>query len=511
MKQGNIQTFDEYFNSQVKKYGQLPCLTDGENGQMYTYENLNLKVNQALNLFQELNLKEGDRFATIMENTPEFIISYLASMKLGTLIAPLAIDLPSKKIKDIFNNLKISIAIVDRKTNEKLNEIEDELKYLKRVFVINGKGNENFNKALSNMPKRVDDTNHPHISTPSSLYFSSGTTGTPKGICQSPNNLLTAAESLASAYGFSVEDTQMGILPNYHTALVTYGFWPSFCVGSNFVIFKKFSTHNFWKNIEKHRITFVETVPTILVMLMNPPEDVSKYDISALKFIGSGSAPLSPEVQQRFEDTFGVLVANKYGLSETEPTHFNPPQRERRKEGSIGKPLSMCEVGVVNTNRTFCRANEIGEIVIRGENVVNSYYNDPEATASAFKNGWFYTGDLGYFDEEGFYFLAGRKKEIIIRGGANIYPDEIDRVLYTHPDVVDAASYGVPDEIYGEEIKTSVVLRKGSNISEEDLIEYCNRNLEKYKCPKEINFVNKIPKTHSGKIIRRKMSKTEVD
>ena len=506
MKQENIQTFNEYFNIQVKKYGQFPCLTDGENRQTYTFENLDIKVNQTLNLFKELNLKEGDRFATIMENTPEFIITYLASMKLGILITPLAIDLPSKKIKDTFNNLKISIAIVDGKTNKEIDEIKDELKYLKRIFVINGKTDEDFNKAISNMSKRVDDINSPHISTSGSLYFSSGTTGTPKGICQSPKNLLTAAESLASAYGFSVEDTQMGVLPNYHTALVTYGFWPSFCVGSNFVIFKKFSKHNFWKNIEKYRIAFVETVPTILIMLMNPPEDVSKYDISSLKFIGAGSAPLSPEVQRRFEDTFGVLVANKYGLSETAPTHFNPPQRELRKEGSIGKPLPMCEVRVVNTNGTFCRAKEIGEILIRGENVVEGYYNDPEATASAFKNGWFCTGDLGYFDGEGFYFLAGRKKEIIIRGGANIYPDEIDRVLYSHPDVVEAASYGVPDEIYGEEVKAGVVLRRGSKIREEDLIEYCNQNLEKYKCPKEINFVNKIPKTHSGKIIRRKLS-----
>ncbi len=497
------RTFDEYFEKKVKEFGNNSCLTDGETGRSWTFKEMNEAVNQAVNFLKKMGLNTGDRFATIMRNYPEFFVMYLASMKLGTLIMPMAVDLPFKKIVENFNRFEITLAIVDEENLKKIEEIKEQTN-LKHVFTTGSK--DNLFEELSKFPTSLEGVELPSIDTPGSLYFSSGTTGTPKGIPQSPKNLLTAAESLAEAYEFGPEDTQMGILPNYHTALATYGFWPGFTIGSNFVLFRKFSKSNFWKNMEKYKIRFVETVPTVLVMLMNPPEDVSKYDLSSLKFIGSGSATLLPEVQKRFEETFGVLICNKYGLSETEPTHFNPPYPELRKVGSIGKPLSMCEVKVMKEDGTFCKPNEIGEIVMRGDNVVSGYYKDPEATAKAFRDGWFHTGDMAYFDEDGFYFLVARKKDVIIRGGANIYPDEVDSVLYSHPDVLEAASFGVPDKIYGEEIVACVVLKEGRKTREEELIKYCRENLEAYKCPKKIKFIDKIPKTHSGKLLRRKLA-----
>jgi len=497
--------FHDFFERRASECGNNLCLTDGETGKSYTFESLNRRVNQACNLLLELGLNTGDKFATFMTNSIEFIVMYLASMKVGTLIVPLAVDMPQMKIERMFNELKIKIAITDKIRFKPLDAIRNRLNSLQEIFTIKYDNKNDLNNALSKMPEDIDNVSVSTLSTPGSLYFSSGTTGTPKGIPQSPKNLLVAAENLAAAYGFGVADTQMGILPNYHTALVTYGFWPGFCVGSNFVLFEKFSRTNFWKNIEKYRVAFVEVVPTIISMIMNPPEDISKYNISSIKFIGSGSAPLSPDLQRRFEDTFGVLIANKYGLSETEPTHFNPPQRELRKEGSIGKPLPMCEVRIVKEDGTLCISNEIGEIIMRGENVVSGYYKDSTATADAFRNGWFYTGDLGYFDKDGFYFLVDRKKDIIKRGGAIVFPNEIDQLLLSHPKVVEATAFGVPDEIYGEILKACIVLKQGSKVTPDELIEYCRQRLEGYKCPSEVYIIKEIPKTHSGKLLRREL------
>lgn len=493
------RTFNEYFENQVKKYGNLPCLTDGETGETWTYGELNETVNRAANFLLKMGLKKGDRFASIMKNYPEFFFFYLASMKLGTLMVPMAVDLPPQRILNNFKRFGIFLAIVDEENAQKFKEIKNGLEDAK-IFTVD----QSIRREVSKMETSLNENKFPCIDSPGSLYCSSGTTGEPKGIPQSPKNLLTAAEGLAKEYGFGIEDRQMGILPCYHTALATYGFWPSFCIGSEFVLFRKFSKTNFWKNIEKYKIAFVETVPTILIMLMNPPEDVSRYDLSSLKFIGSGSATLLPEVQKKFEDIFSVLICNKYGLTETEVTHFNPPQRNLRKEGSVGRAIPMCEVKVMKSDGSFCRPGEVGEIVMRGDNVVKEYFNDPQETKKAFINGWFHTGDMAHFDGDGFYFLASRKKEIIIRGGSNIYPDEVDRILFSHPGVLESATFGIPDKIYGEEVVSCVIL-KDANTTERELIEYCQERLEKYKCPKKIKFVDSIPKTPSGKIFRRSL------
>jgi long-chain acyl-CoA synthetase len=341
---------------------------------------------------------------------------------------------------------------------------------------------------------------------PGSLYFSSGTTGLAKGIPQSPENLLLAASSLAQAYGFDSFDTQMGILPVYHTALATYGFWPGICVGSNFILCKKFSRGRFWQDIARFRVGFVETVPTILSMLLNPPEDVGALDLSALRFIGSGSSPLPHELQARFEKTFSVLICNKYGLSETAPTHFNPAQRAARRTGSIGKPLPICESRIFDESGQEVAPGEIGEIVIRGANVIKEYYRDPQATAEAFKQGWFHTGDLGSVDAEGWFYIVDRKKDMIIRGGAKIYPSEVDNVLAACPGLAEGVCFGIPDEIYGEALAACVVAKKGSTVTQEDVVGFCRQRLPEHKCPKKIYFSADIPRTTSGKYLRRELS-----
>lgn len=341
------------------------------------------------------------------------------------------------------------------------------------------------------------------LDDPGSLYFSSGTTGVPKGIPHTPRNLIAAAQSLADTYGFGPDDTQMGVLPCYHTALAMYGFWPSVCVGSNFVLFERFYRSRFWSDLARTRAVFVEVVPTILTILLNDPEGAKEADLSAVRFIGCGSAPLAVTLHHAFEEEFGVPVASQYGLSEAAPTHFNPPERAARREGSIGRAISVCEAKVVDPEGLEMPTGEIGEIVMRGENVISGYLNLPQETAQSFRAGWFWTGDLAYRDADGFYFLTGRRKEMISRGGQKIYPNEVDNILLSAPGVREAAAIGITDALYGEEVAAYAVVKEGYAPDEQAILAHCRRFLPPYKCPKKILFTDETPKTVSGKIMRR--------
>lgn len=218
-----------------------------------------------------------------------------------------------------------------------------------------------------------------------------------------------------------------------------------------------------------------------------------------------GSAPVPAEVLRKFEETFGVLVVEGYGLSEsTCRSTFNPPNEDRRP-GSCGKPIGN-EMKVFDENDEEVPDGELGEIVLRGPNILKGYFNNPDATAKAFANGWFHTGDIGYRDADGFFYIADRKSDMIIRGGENIYPREIDDLLYTHPAVAAAAAIGVPDELYGEEVAAFVVLKNGHNTTAEGLIEFCREHLADFKCPKSVHFVEDIPKGPTGKLLKRELA-----
>jgi long-chain acyl-CoA synthetase len=278
--------------------------------------------------------------------------------------------------------------------------------------------------------------------------------------------------------------------------------------GGSTVISPKFSAKRFWNMISDYGITSFGSVATMLSMLLKTyPEGVPEgLRTAQLRFAMCGSAPVPAEVMKTFEDTFHCPVVEGYGLSEsTCRSTFNPPD-ERRRPGSCGLPIGN-EMKVFDDEDHEVADGELGEIVMRGENILKGYYKNPEATANAFRNGWFHTGDVGYRDSEGFFFIVDRKTDMIIRGGENIYPREIDEVLYQHPAVAAAATIGVPDELYGEEVAAFVVLKDGLQVTEEDLINYCAENLADYKCPKSIRIVKDIPKGPTGKLLKRELAR----
>jgi long-chain acyl-CoA synthetase len=278
--------------------------------------------------------------------------------------------------------------------------------------------------------------------------------------------------------------------------------------GGSSVVSLKFSASRFWQIISDYKITSFGSVATMLSMLLSTyPEGVPEgLQTEQLRFAMCGSAPVPAETIRRFEETFDCLVIEGYGLSEsTCRSTFNPPNT-RRRAGSCGLPIGN-EMQVVDEDDNEVEVGALGEIVLRGDNILKGYYKNPDATAVAFRNGWFHTGDIGYKDADGFYFIVDRKSDMIIRGGENIYPREIDEVLYQHPAVASAAVVGLPDDLYGEEVAGFVVLREGSQASEAELIDFCKQHLADYKCPKTIRLVKDIPKGPTGKLLKRELSK----
>jgi long-chain acyl-CoA synthetase len=298
------------------------------------------------------------------------------------------------------------------------------------------------------------------------------------------------------------------IMPLFHMNAVSVTTMSALYAGGSTVVSSKFSASRFWQIISDYEITSFGSVATMLSMLLSTyPDGVpAGLKTDQLRFAMCGSAPVPAEVMQRFEETFNCLVIEGYGLSEsTCRSTFNPPDK-RRRPGSCGLAIGN-EMRVVDDDDNEVPTGELGEIVMRGENILKGYYRNEEATAVAFRNGWFHTGDIGYRDQDGFFYIVDRKSDMIIRGGENIYPREIDEVLYQHPAVAAAATIGVPDPLYGEDVAAFVVLKEDKTASEDELIEYCRGRLADYKSPKTIRIVESIPKGPTGKLLKRELAK----
>ena len=304
------------------------------------------------------------------------------------------------------------------------------------------------------------------------IIYTSGTTGKPKGCLLTHGNVIANARQISEWLSFTESDRLLTMMPLFHMNAVSVTTMSALYAGGSTVVSPKFSASRFWHIISDYQITSFGSVATMLSMLLNTyPDGVpAGLKTDQLRFAMCGSAPVPAEVMKRFEETFNCLVIEGYGLSEsTCRSTFNPPD-ERRRPGSCGMPIGN-EMRVVDDDDSEVPDGELGEIVLRGENILKGYYKNPDANERAFRNGWFHTGDIGYRDTDGFFYIVDRKSDMIIRGGENIYPREIDEVLYQHPAIAAAATIGVPDQLYGEEVAAVVVLKNGTEVTEEEVID----------------------------------------
>ncbi len=503
-----LNNLRELLETRAAAMPQKTWLCSATNDRRWSYAEFNAAVNQAANLLLSLGVGKGDKVSLLMNNSPEYVLAYFACWKIGAVAGPVNSHLKSEELAFVLDNSESVALITEKEFLKHLMPIRAELPHLRHVLTTDAEteGSIHFGDGAASQPDQLAETKL-DADDEAIIIYTSGTTGKPKGVLLTHRNILANARQITDWLGFNESDRLLCVMPLFHVnGIIVTTVTPMFAAAS-MVVAPKFSASRHWQIISDYEVTSFGSVATMLAMLSQTyPEGVPpELDISRLRFALCGSAPVPAEVMRQFEQRFNCLVIEGYGLSEsTCRATFNPPN-ETRRPGSCGLPIG-CELKIFDDNDQELGVGEVGEIVLRGENLLKGYFKNPEATAKAFRSGWFHTGDVGYRDADGFLFIVDRKSDMIIRGGENIYPREIDEILYQHPAVQDAATIGVPDQLYGEEVKAYVVLREGLAATEAELIAHCRAHLADFKCPKTIGFLKEIPKGPTGKLLKRELA-----
>jgi long-chain acyl-CoA synthetase len=337
------------------------------------------------------------------------------------------------------------------------------------------------------------------------ILYTAGTTSTPKGVMLTHKNLYSNAASAARAHDTKSSDITLVALPLSHSFGLT-SMNKAYKYGNLHVLMRKFQPEEAFKLIEKHKVTDFPGAPAMFITMLNSPE-AEKYDLSSWQSCLSGAAPFPVASLLAFQKKFKCTVYEAYGLSEASPAVSTNYHNRPTKPGSIGQPIPEVEVRIVDEQDKDVSAGAVGELLVKGPNVSAGYYKLPEETAKTFRNGWLYTGDMARMDKDGYLYIVERKKDLILRGGFNIYPRDLEEILYKHPAIKDAVAIGVPDPVMGEEIKVYIVLKEGAKATPEEIREYCQGQLAKNKWPKDIEFLDALPRNPMGKILRKELRK----
>jgi len=509
-------------------------------GKELTYQQLNDQVDRFATAMSAMGIKKGDRVACILPNCPQFVISYYGVIRAGaifvqmnplnseneiqfqladsgaeTVIVPDVLDLPNK-VKGVRSKTSVK-RIINTSIKEYLPFPKNLLYPLvaKPAKFEKGDGIFLFKELLANHPPSPPTVTVDQDDV-ALLLYTGGTTGVSKGCMLTQRNLVSNAiqGSLWFPKAERGKEIMLSVLPFFHSFGMTTAMNLPIYLGATMFMLLRFERDKlgaFLKDIERIRPSLFPGVPAMYQAIINFP-DVGKYDLSSVKFCISGAAPLPVEVCQNFEEMTGGKLVEGYGLTEASPvTHCNP-LFGKRKIGSIGLPFpdTDCEIADLETGEGPLPVGETGELRIKGPQVMKGYWNNPEETKKCLKDGWLYSGDIAKMDEEGYFYIVDRKKDMIISGGFNVYPRDIDEVLFKHPKVKDAVAVGIPDPYRGETIKAFVVLKEGETSTEEEIIAFCRENLAKYKVPTMVEFREELPKTMIGKVLRKALREEEM-
>jgi long-chain acyl-CoA synthetase len=502
-----------------------------------SYRQLNDMANRFANALIDMGVKPGDKVAMLMPNMPQLVAATYGAWRAGAVVVmnnPLYTDV---ELEYQFNNSESTFLVaidlicprmiaLRPKTKIKnlvVAHIRDHLKFPKKQLLpIVAKDKHRNIPPTPNVHEWMDFLKKYPATDPkvpinfdglACLQYTGGTTGVSKGVTLSHANLSKNVQQIVAWFpGLNKgEITHLGVLPIFHSFGLTCCM--NICVWMAWtdVLIPRPEPQAILEAIHKHRINFFPAVPTMYVGVLNHPE-ASKFDLTSIKGCFSGAAPLPVEVIRDFEAKTGSQICEGYGLSETSPVVTTNPYGGKTKVGSIGLPVSDTDIKIVDLadGTKEMPVGEAGEVLVKGPQVTGGYYKMPEETANAIKDGWLYTGDIGKMDEEGYFFIVDRKKDMVIAGGYNIYPREIDEVLFEHPKVLEACAVGIPDPYRGETIKAFVVLKPGETLTEEEVIKYCGEKLAKYKVPKKVEFMASLPKSGVGKVLRKELRAMEM-
>lgn len=451
-----------------------------------------------------LGLKKGDKVSFMMGNGYQTTKIFLGTMYAGFVTAPLNLMFQPPQLTYVLDHSDTQVVFFTEDLKEKLEAASGGINREIKLIEID-------NDAEEILPRDEDlsDFTLPEVAEEDDalLLYTSGTTGLPKGVILSHKNMVAGGQYTCMAHELTPADRALCSLPLYHINGEVVTAVTPLVSGGSVVMPHRFSTTNFWEYISEYRCTWFSVVPTIISYLCSATDlEGTELNLDQLRFGRSASSALPPSLHRDFENKFNVSIVETMGLTETAaPVFSNPMDPSKRKYGSPGRAVGN-EAKIIDADGQEVPRGKQGEIMIRGDNVMKEYYKAPDITQKTLEpDGWFHTGDLGHMDQDGFVFVTGRIKELIIKGGENIAPKEIDEVLYKHPAILDAAAVGIPDNIYGEEIMACVTLKPGVSINEEELLKHCLGHLGKFKTPKVIKIMDELPKGPSGKIQRLKL------
>ncbi|CAM3653225.1 fatty acid--CoA ligase family protein [Mesobacillus zeae] len=484
--------------------------------QASTYAELDAAVTRFASGLEQLGIKKGDHIAVLLGNSPHFIISLYGALRLGATVIPINPVYTEDEISFILLNGDVKAVVCLDLMMPLAEKMQKHLPEVQQFIICeSGQGGGSNAGGMTDKMKAFADVvsiGSPNYEGPdlgeddtAIILYTSGTTGKPKGAMLTHRNLFSNAQDVADYLKINEDDRVVTALPMFHVFCLTVVLNAPLMNGGTLLIVPRFSPKEIFRLAKKYEPTVFAGVPTMYNFLYQYPEGDAE-DMKSLRLCISGGASLPVALLENFEKKFNVAVSEGYGLSEASPvTCFNPLDRPR-KAGSIGRSIVNVENKVVSELGEEVTPGEVGELIVRGPNVMKGYYKMPEETAAAIREGWLYTGDLARMDEEGYFYIVDRKKELILVGGYNVYPREVEEVLYSHPDVVEVAVLGVPDPNFGEAVR-SFVVSKNPALTEEDLISYCREHLAKYKVPNSIEFLAELPKNTTGKILRRALRK----
>ena len=435
-------------------------------------------------------LRPGDRVGIMVPNVPYFAVAYFGVLRAGGVVVPMNCLLKERETTFYLSDPQARAIIVWHEFAP-VAEAGAAAAGAECIVVVPGEFEDLIGAAEPVAEPSVREDNDTAV-----ILYTSGTTGTPKGAELTHANLRRNVATVVDILQLNTADVILGALPLFHSFGQTAGLNAAVAAGSCLTLIPRFSPEKALNIIERDRVTVFEGVPTMFAAMLHSSR---RPDTGSLRLCISGAAAMPVEVMRGFEESFGCMVLEGYGLSETSPVaSFNHPDRQR-KPGSIGTPVAGVEMKLVEPSE-----DGIGEIAIRGHNVMKGYWNRPDATASAIdSDGWFHTGDLARVDDDGYYFIVDRSKDMIIRGGYNVYPREIEEVLYEHPSVREAAVVGVPDDLLGEEVGAAIALTPGAEADAAAIREFVKARVAAYKYPRRIWFVDELPKGPTGKIVKR--------
>ena len=495
------------FDNTVAKYGQRTALVSG--GTRRTYAELDARAGRLAGALLEQSLKPGDRVALLSHNTGYFVESYLALTRVGLVPVPVNFRLVGPELFYIMQNCQAKALIHGPEFSEVISGIRGQLPKV-RLYLCPGLSKKNrpldyeaFLRGGAYTPSSAEIKED----DPCQIIYTSGTTGKPKGAVLTHRNIIWNTFNIIHGRDDDAGQVAVIVGPLHHSAPLNHHLTVQLALGGTCILAEKFEPRMVLECIEREKVTTISGSPAMYNLLLRHP-GARKYDTTSVTKCTVGADRLSvatkKEIMKCFTNIEGLY--DIYGCTEASPVVTILKGRDSlRKDGSVGRAVAFMDVRVFDENDQEAPVGQVGEIVCRGPNVMPRYHNDPEATAKALRNGWLHTGDLAYMDEDGFFFFVDRKKDMIVSGGENIYPREVEEVLAGHPDILEAAMVAMPDPTWGESARVFVVTQPGKPMSSEEVIEFCKQNLASYKKPKRVDFVDELPRNASGKVLKRKL------